>query len=706
MTARPPQQDMPDEVADETEESDFGPELVDLSQVGEGDEVGSLRAGADIVKSYQQTLPNRPGVYRMFNQAGEVLYVGKAKNLRKRVASYVRESGHSNRISRMIALTASMEFITTHTETEALLLEANLIKQLKPHFNVLLRDDKSFAYILLARDHEAPQLVKHRGARQRKGSYFGPFASTWAVNRTMTALQRAFLIRTCSDSYYENRIRPCLLYQIKRCAGPCTGEVSLTDYAALVSEAEDFMRGRSNKIRQQLSKDMQAASDMLEFETAARLRDRLSALAAVQSSQDINPHSVEEADVIALHAEAGLFSVQVFFFRHFQNWGNRAYFPRADKSLTPEDVLGAFVAQFYDDKPPAKLILLSHGIEDQALLSEALSDKAGHKVEIMVPQRGEKRDVLDHALDNARMALGRRLADTSSQQKLLQALAEALGLEKVPRRIEVFDNSHLSGNQAVGGMIVAGQDGFSKAHYRVFNIKSTELTPGDDYAMMREVLTRRLSRLLKEVSPPPQVPAAADLSAQAEVEQADFSPSMPLWPDLILIDGGKGQLDVATRVADELGITGIAFVGVAKGVDRDAGRETFIIPGRAPFRLPPRDPALYFIQRLRDEAHRFAIGSHRARRKKAFTRSSLDEITGVGPARKRALLHHFGTAKAVERASYDGRRGSIRPRQNSFMTIFMMKPVILSAKGTSDRLTIPFQPCFCNIHDQSTSDPP
>ena len=653
MTARPPQQDMPDEVADETEESDFGPELVDLSQVGEGDEVGSLRAGADIVKSYQQTLPNRPGVYRMFNQAGEVLYVGKAKNLRKRVASYVRESGHSNRISRMIALTASMEFITTHTETEALLLEANLIKQLKPHFNVLLRDDKSFAYILLARDHEAPQLVKHRGARQRKGSYFGPFASTWAVNRTMTALQRAFLIRTCSDSYYENRIRPCLLYQIKRCAGPCTGEVSLTDYAALVSEAEDFMRGRSNKIRQQLSKDMQAASDMLEFETAARLRDRLSALAAVQSSQDINPHSVEEADVIALHAEAGLFSVQVFFFRHFQNWGNRAYFPRADKSLTPEDVLGAFVAQFYDDKPPAKLILLSHGIEDQALLSEALSDKAGHKVEIMVPQRGEKRDVLDHALDNARMALGRRLADTSSQQKLLQALAEALGLEKVPRRIEVFDNSHLSGNQAVGGMIVAGQDGFSKAHYRVFNIKSTELTPGDDYAMMREVLTRRLSRLLKEVSPPPQVPAAADLSAQAEVEQADFSPSMPLWPDLILIDGGKGQLDVATRVADELGITGIAFVGVAKGVDRDAGRETFIIPGRAPFRLPPRDPALYFIQRLRDEAHRFAIGSHRARRKKAFTRSSLDEITGVGPARKRALLHHFGTAKAVERASYD-----------------------------------------------------
>ena len=653
MIARPPQQDMPEQADDEADELDFGPELVDLSVGGEEMETGSLVAGADVIKSYQQTLPNHPGVYRMLNKAGEVLYVGKAKNLKKRVASYVRESGHSNRISRMIALTASMEFITTHTETEALLLEANLIKQLKPHFNVLLRDDKSFAYILLARDHEAPQLVKHRGARQRKGSYFGPFASTWAVNRTMTALQRAFLIRTCTDSYYENRTRPCLLYQIKRCAGPCTGEVSLSDYAELVSEAEDFMRGRSNKIRQHLSKDMQAASDALEFETAARLRDRLSALAAVQSSQDINPHSVEEADVIALHAEAGLFSVQVFFFRHFQNWGNRAYFPRADKSLAPEDVLEAFVAQFYDDKPPPKLIILSHAIEDQALLSEALSGKAGHKVEIVVPQRGEKRDVLDHALDNARMALGRRLADTSSQQKLLQALAEALGLAKAPRRIEVFDNSHLSGNQAVGGMIVAGQDGFSKAHYRVFNIKSTDLTPGDDYAMMREVLSRRLTRLLKEAQPPSQVPVPAVQPDQLDEEATEITAAMPLWPDLILIDGGKGQLDVATTVAAELGITEIAFVCVAKGVDRDAGRETFIIPGRAPFRLPPRDPALYFIQRLRDEAHRFAIGSHRARRKKAFTRSSLDEITGVGPARKRALLHHFGTAKAVERASYD-----------------------------------------------------
>ena len=650
MIVRSPQQDMPEQALDEAEEPDFGPELVDLSVIAEGAETGSIAAGAEVIKNYQQTLPNHPGVYRMLNKAGEVLYVGKAKNLKKRVASYVRESGHSNRISRMIALTASMEFITTHTETEALLLEANLIKQLKPHFNVLLRDDKSFAYILLARDHEAPQLVKHRGARQRKGSYFGPFASTWAVNRTMTALQRAFLIRTCTDSYYENRTRPCLLYQIKRCAGPCTGEVSVSDYAELVAEAEDFMRGRSNKIRQHLSKDMQAASDALEFETAARLRDRLSALAAVQSSQDINPHSVEEADVIALHAEAGLFSVQVFFFRHFQNWGNRAYFPRADKSLAPDDVLGAFVAQFYDDKPPPKLIILSHAIEDQVLLSAALSGRAGHKVEIVMPQRGEKRDVLDHALDNARMALGRRLADTSSQQKLMQALAEALGLEKVPRRIEVFDNSHLSGNQAVGGMIVAGQEGFSKAHYRVFNIKSTDLTPGDDYAMMREVLSRRLSRLLKEATPPSHMLAPTLVDEGAE---ADISPVMPLWPDLILIDGGKGQLDVATTVAAELGISEIAFIGVAKGVDRDAGRETFIIPGRAPFRLPPRDPALYFIQRLRDEAHRFAIGSHRARRKKAFTRSSLDDIVGVGPARKRALLHHFGTAKAVERASYD-----------------------------------------------------
>jgi excinuclease ABC subunit C len=652
MSIRPQSQDMPEQEKDELDEPEFGPELVDLS-VATGDvEVGSMAAGAAVIKNYQQTLPNLPGVYRMLNKAGEVLYVGKAKNLKKRVASYVRESGHSNRISRMIALTASMEFITTHTETEALLLEANLIKQLKPHFNVLLRDDKSFAYILLARDHEAPQLLKHRGSRQRKGSYFGPFASTWAVNRTMTALQRAFLIRTCSDSYYENRSRPCLLYQIKRCAGPCTGEISIPDYAELVAEAEDFMRGRSNKIRQHLSHEMQVASDSLEFETAARLRDRLSALAAVQSSQDINPNSVEEADVIALHAEAGLFSVQVFFFRHYQNWGNRAYFPRADKSLSPEDVLGAFVAQFYDDKPPPKLIILSHVIEDLSLLSDALAEKAGHKVDIVVPQRGEKRDVLEHALDNARMALGRRLADTSSQQKLLQSVAEALGLEKVPRRIEVYDNSHLSGNQAVGAMIVAGHDGFSKAHYRVFNIKSTDLTPGDDYAMMREVLTRRLMRLLKE-APPETVQPAPPNEQSADHQDVNTESLMPLWPDLILIDGGKGQLDVAADVAAGLGIKGIAFVGVAKGVDRDAGRETFIIPGRAPFRLPPRDPALYFIQRLRDEAHRFAIGSHRARRKKAFTRSSLDEISGIGPARKRALLHHFGSAKAVERASYE-----------------------------------------------------
>ena len=663
MTARPPSQDMPDQPDEgsselETDEADFGPELLDLSAPLGEQAAGSLAAGSDVIKSYQQTLPNHPGVYRMLNQAGEVLYVGKAKSLKKRVASYMREGGHSNRIARMIALTASMEFITTQTETEALLLEANLIKQLKPQFNVLLRDDKSFAYILLARDHEAPQLVKHRGARQRKGSYFGPFASTWAVNRTMTALQRAFLIRTCSDSYYANRTRPCLLYQIKRCAGPCTGEISPADYAALVSEAEDFMRGRSNKIRQHLSQDMQKASDALEFETAARLRDRLSALAAVQSSQDINPNSVEEADVIALHAEAGLFSVQVFFYRHYQNWGNRAYFPRADKSMAPEDVLQAFVTQFYDDKPPAKLILLSHSIADQALLADALSEKAGHKVEIAVPQRGEKRDVLDHAQDNARMALGRRLADTSSQQKLLQAVAVALGLETVPRRIEVFDNSHISGNQAVGGMIVAGAEGFSKAHYRVFNIKSTDLTPGDDYAMMREVLMRRLSRLLKEASPPTlsddtQKSSLSEGAGDAAAEDQDVSLSMPLWPDLILIDGGQGQLDVATRVAAELGITAIAFVGVAKGVDRDAGRETFIKPGQAPFRLPPRDPALYFIQRLRDEAHRFAIGSHRARRKKALTRSALDEIAGIGPARKRALLHHFGSAKAVERASYE-----------------------------------------------------
>ncbi len=599
-----------------------------------------LAAGTEVIRSFQQTLPNAPGVYRMFDAAGEVLYVGKAKSLKKRVASYVRGTGHTNRIARMISETSAMEFVTTATETEALLLEANLIKQLKPRFNVLLRDDKSFPYILITGDHVSPQLTKHRGARNRPGDYFGPFASVWAVNRTITALQRAFLLRTCSDSYYENRTRPCLLHQIKRCAGPCTGEVGHVEYARLAQQARDFLRGRSTDVKTQLAADMQAAAEALEFETAARCRDRLAALSAVQASQDINPQSVEEADVFALHEEAGQFSVQVFFFRNHQNWGNRAYFPKADKSLPSEEILSQFIAQFYDDKPPPRLVLLSHEVEDADLLCEALSLRAGFKVEITTPKRGEKRDLVEHALQNAREALGRRLSESSSQKSLLASLGAAFGIDGPIRRVEVYDNSHIMGTNAVGAMVVAGSSGFSKAHYRTFNIRSTELTPGDDYAMMREVLQRRFSRLAKE-APRDAAPEGAD------------DETMPAWPDLVLIDGGKGQLEVARSVLDELGITGVPLVGVAKGVDRDAGRETFIVPGREPFRLPPRDPALYFVQRLRDEAHRFAIGTHRAKRKREFTKSPLDEIPGIGPARKRALLLHFGTAKAVSRASLE-----------------------------------------------------
>ena len=595
-------------------------------------------AGTEVIKRFQATLPNAPGVYRMFDADGTVLYVGKAKSLKKRVASYVRDFGHTNRIARMIADTAAMEFVTTATETEALLLEANLIKQLKPRYNVLLRDDKSFPYILLTRDHVSPQLVKHRGARTKEGDYFGPFASVWAVNRTITALQRAFLIRTCSDSYYENRTRPCLLYQIKRCAGPCTGEVSHIEYARLAHQARDFLSGKSRKVKEQLAHDMQAAAEALEFETAARYRDRLAALSAVQASQDINPQSVEAADVFALHEEAGQFCIEAFFFRNFQNWGNRAYFPRADRSLSDAEILGAFLAQFYDDKPPPRLILLSHDIEDRAVLSDALSEKAGGRVEIAVPQRGKKRDLVQHALDNAREALGRRLSELISQQKLLVALASAFGIETPVRRVEVYDNSHIMGTNAVGAMIVAGGQGFSKSHYRTFNIRSTELTPGDDFGMMREVLGRRFARLVKDV---PRDQPQEDPDA------------MPLWPDLVLIDGGKGQVEAARGVLAELGVTDVPVVGIAKGQDRDAGRETFFVEGRDPFRLPPRDPALYFVQRLRDEAHRFAIGTHRAKRKKEFVKNPLDEIPGIGPARKRALLLHFGTAKAVSRASLE-----------------------------------------------------
>ena len=596
-----------------------------------------LASGMAVIRTFWETLPGSPGVYRMLNAGQEVLYVGKARNLKARVSAYARGDAPNNRIARMIAETAAMEFITTTTETEALLLETNLIKQLKPRYNVLMRDDKSFPYIMITGDHAAPQIRKHRGARNRKGQYFGPFASAQAVNRTLNALQRAFLLRTCADSYYENRSRPCLLFQIKRCAAPCTGEISLPDYAALVDEAKAFLSGRSSSIREKLGADMMAAADRLDFEAAARYRDRLAGLSSVQASQDINPAGIEEADVFAIHAEAGHFCIEVFFFRTAQNWGNRAYFPRADRALEPGEVLDSFLAQFYDERPPPRLILLSEEIENRALLAEALGERAGYRVEILVPKRGEKRDVVNHALTNAREALGRRLSETASQARLLEGVAQAFGLAGPPRRIDVFDNSHIMGTNAVGAMIVAGPRGFSKTHYRTYTIRSEELVPGDDYGMMREVMQRRFSRLLKEVPRP---------------ETLDDPEAMPNWPDLVLIDGGKGQLEAVRGVLAELGVTDVPLVGVAKGPDRDAGRETFFLPGREPFKLPPRDPTLYFIQRLRDEAHRFAIGTHRAKRKRDLTKNPLDEIPGIGPSRKRALLLHFGTARAVSRASY------------------------------------------------------
>ncbi|WP_139282491.1 excinuclease ABC subunit UvrC [Pseudoxanthobacter soli] len=614
--------------------------------VAEDDAPAATLRGVAVIADAVRRLPNQPGVYRMIDAKGDVLYVGKARSLKKRVTSYTRIAGQSNRIARMIQATASMEFVTTRTETEALLLEANLIKRLRPRFNVLLRDDKSFPYILIRRDHPAPQILKHRGARSTPGDYFGPFASAGAVGRTINALQKAFLIRSCTDAVYESRTRPCLLHQIKRCAAPCTGEISLDDYGELVREARDFLAGRSAAIRDDLAQAMVAASDDLDFERAAIYRDRLAALAHVTSHQGINPQGVEEADVFAVHQEGGQTAIQVFFFRTGQNWGNRAYFPKADASLEAGEVLESFLAQFYDDKDVPRLLLLSTPLPEQELLQNALSEKAGRRVEVAVPQRGAKHDLVDHALTNAREALGRRLAETSSQGRLIEGLAEVFGLEKPPRRIEVYDNSHIMGTGAVGAMIVAGPEGFVKKEYRKFNIRSKEITPGDDFGMMREVMTRRFSRLVREAGPRPEE------SEDGAVEAA--SDAVGPWPDLVLVDGGAGQLAAARAILEELGIAGdVAMVGVAKGVDRDAGREEFHVPGRTPFRLPVRDPVLYFIQRLRDEAHRFAIGSHRARRAREFTANPLDEIAGIGPTRKRALLHRFGTAKAIGRAGVD-----------------------------------------------------
>ncbi len=586
------------------------------------------RPGHEVIADYVRTLPNGPGVYRMLNAQNAVLYVGKARNLKARVGNYARPTGHSGRIARMISETATMMFLTTRTETEALLLEQNLIKQLKPRYNVLLRDDKSFPNILVT-DHPFPMIKKHRGARKEKGQYYGPFANAGAVNRVLSQLQRVFQLRNCTDASFETRTRPCLQYQIKRCTAPCVDKISKEDYAASVEDAKRYLSGRSTEIQEKLAAEMAAASEALEFETAAALRDRIKALTQVQTAQGINPRSTAEADVIALHLEKGQACVQVFFIRANQNWGNRDYYPRVGVDIDAAEVLEAFIGQFYDTREPPRQLLLSHPIENDDLMARALGDKLGRKVDILVPQRGEKAELVESAARNARESLARKLAESATQTRLLKGLAEAFGLAAPPARIEVYDNSHIQGAHAVGAMIVAGPEGFMKNSYRKFNIRGDDLTPGDDFGMMKEVLTRRFKRLLKE----------------------DPDKVEGMWPDLLLIDGGAGQVSAVREIMEQMGVGDIPMVGVAKGVDRDHGKEEFHRTGRRVFALQRNDPVLYFIQRLRDEAHRFAIGTHRTKRAKAVSANPLDDIPGVGAARKRALLAHFGSAKAVSRAA-------------------------------------------------------
>ncbi len=603
------------------------PPLDKASDAGPRPAPKEYRTGPEIIADYVKNLSQGPGVYRMYGEDGEVLYVGKAKKLKNRVSNYAKSGGHTNRIALMISLTRSMEFVLTRTETEALLLEANLIKRLKPRFNILLRDDKSFPYILIRRDHESAQLTKHRGARKAKGDYFGPFASPSAVNNTLNTLQKAFGIRTCTDSVYEGRTRPCMLYQIKRCAGPCVDLVSPSDYDELVREAKDFLSGRSNSLRQRLQDEMTAASENLDFETAAKLRDRIRAIAAVTSQQDVNPDGVEDADVIALHQEGGKTCVQIFFFRAGQNWGNRALYPKHEQDAAPDEILSAFIAQFYDDKPAPRLILTSSDPQQAELLAEALTLRAGHPVEIRTPKRGSKKALVEAAERNAKEALGRNLAESRSQAQLLDGVARVFGLEERPERIEVYDNSHIQGTNALGAMIVAGPEGFEKQSYRRFNMKGDDAATNDDFAMMQAMIRRRFTRLQKE--------------------REEGAPV----PDLILIDGGKGQLSSVMEVMEELGVDDVAVAAVAKGPDRDAGREVFYMPGKPPIRMPMNDPVLYYLQRIRDEAHRFAITGHRAKRAKQMRENPLDEIDGVGATRKSALLKHFGSAKAVSRAN-------------------------------------------------------
>jgi excinuclease ABC subunit C len=605
----------------------------------------------DVIRDHLRRLPGKPGVYRMIGEDGEVLYVGKAKNLKNRVTSYARGIGHSNRIARMITLTRAMEFVVTATETEALLLEANLIKRLRPRFNILMRDDKSFPYIAIRKDHDAPQVTKHRGARAKNVDYFGPFASVWAVNQSLTTLQKAFLLRSCTDSVYDSRSRPCMLHQIKRCAAPCVGLIDKADYGQLVDEATAFLRGKSVDLQTRLAADMHAASEELDFEKAARLRDRIRALASIRAVQGINPQTFQEADVFAVALNGGMSCIQVFFFRAGQNWGNRAYFPKHEKESTEAEILDAFMAQFYDDKPPPCLVLTSHEPPGHALLEAALSLRAESKVEIRCPQRGEKREVVAHATNNAREALGRRLAESGTQTKLLEGMAQAFGLAEPPTRIEIYDNSHIQGTHAVGAMVVAGPDGFEKNQYRKWTIKDAK--GGDDFAMMREVFTRRFTRLLKANEDPDDLPPIVDQEGNLiDMVGRKGTNNDAAWPDVILIDGGEIQLAVVREVARELGVEDdVTLISIAKGVDRDAGRETFHIKGKTPFRLEPKDPVLYYLQRLRDEAHRFAIGAHRQKRSAAITKNPLDEIGGIGPMRKKAILARFGSARGVARAA-------------------------------------------------------
>ncbi len=647
------------------------PELPPLEDLpGEAAPAPALR-GIEAIRDAWSRLPSRPGVYRMLGADGEVLYVGKAKSLKHRVGQYAQGRAHTNAVARMLHQTVSLEVIVTETETEALLLETNLIKRLKPRFNVLMRDDKSFPYIAIRTDHPIACLQKHRGAKSFKGKFYGPFASAKAVNDTLNTLQKAFLMRSCSDATYSARTRPCMLYQIKRCAGPCVNLINAEEYDRLVKDASEFLEGRSVELQDRLAADMREAAEALEFERAARLRNRIRALAGVRASQGINPATFEEADVFALHQEGGQSCVQVFFFRAGQNWGNRAYFPRHNAEEGAADILSAFIAQFYEEREAPKLILSNIEPTDCALLEQALSLKLESKVEIRAPQRGEKKDIVDAALLNAREALGRRLAESGSVAKLLDGVAEVFGLSERPERIEVYDNSHIQGTNALGAMIVAGPEGFAKNQYRKFNMERAKYQ-GDDFAMMKAMIGRRFARMLAErpspplwgrgqgeggrvevgANPTPAPPGGGGIDFSKERDNDPADTKFAALPDLVLIDGGEGQLNAALEALDELGLKGkIVVAGIAKGVDRDAGRERFFMPGRAPFRLDEKSPVLYYLQRLRDEAHRFAIGAHRGKRKAEAVKNPLDEIDGIGPTRKRALLDRFGSARGVSRAA-------------------------------------------------------